>query len=104
VASPDTGCEQYADWWEVFNEDGQLLYRRILLHSHMSEQPFFRSGGPIEIAEDTLVYVRAHMNTAGYGGRLMKGSVLDGFLPAETEASFWSELERIPPQPDDCAF
>ena len=104
VASPDTGCEQFADWWEVFNEDGELLYRRILLHSHVTEQPFTRSGGPVDIAADTVVYVRAHMNTTGYGGMLMKGTVQDGFEPAEAEAGFGSELERVPPQPEDCAF
>jgi hypothetical protein len=45
VSSPDTGCEQYADWWEVLTDKGELLYRRVLLHSHVSEQPFHRSGG-----------------------------------------------------------
>lgn len=104
VASPDTGCEQYADWWEVFSEDGQLLYRRILLHSHAGEQPFVRSGGSVDIAADDVVYVRAHMNTVGYGGLVMKGSVQDGFKPAEVEAGFGSGLERVLPQPEGCAF
>ena len=104
IASPDTGCEQFADWWEVFNEDGQLLYRRILLHSHVDEQPFTRSGGPVNIAVDETVYVRAHMNTTGYGGVVMQGTVQEGFEPAEVEASFGSDLERVPPQPEDCAF
>lgn len=104
VASPDTGCEQYADWWEVFSEDGQLRYRRILLHSHVGEQPFIRSGGPVDIAADEVVYVRAHMNTVGYGGLLMKGTAQEGFKPAEVEAGFGSGLEHIPPQPEDCAF
>jgi hypothetical protein len=104
LASPDTGCEQYADWWEVFNEDGGLLYRRILLHSHVDEQPFVRSGGPVNIDANTVVYVRAHMNTVGYGGLLMKGSVQDEFKPAEAEAGYESGLERVPPQPEDCAF
>jgi len=104
VSSPDTGCEQYADWWEVISEDGQLLYRRILLHSHVDEQPFVRSGGPVDIGADTLVYVRAHMNTSGYGGQVVKGTVQDRFMPVEVGASFGADLERVPPQPEDCAF
>ena len=104
IASPDTGCEQYADWWEVFTEDGQLLYRRILLHSHVDEQPFTRSGGPVEISADSVVYVRAHINTVGYGGTVMRGTVQDGFEPAEVEAGFGSGLEQMSPLPEDCAF
>jgi hypothetical protein len=104
VASPDTGCEQFADWWEVVSEDGQLLYRRILLHSHVDEQPFTRSGGPVDINTGDVVYVRAHMNTTGYGGTVMRGTVQDGFKSVEVETGFGSDLERIPPQPEDCAF
>jgi len=104
VASPDTGCNQYADWWEVVSVNGQSLYRRILLHSHVDEQPFVRSGGPVDISADTLVYVRAHMNTNGYGGQVMKGTVQNGFEPVDIETGFGSGLERVPPQPDGCAF
>jgi len=104
IASPDTGCEQYADWWEVVSQGEELLYRRILLHSHVDEQPFTRSGGPVEIDADAVIYVRAHMNTSGYGGVVMKGTVRDGFEPTGVEAGFGSELERVPPQPEDCAF
>jgi len=104
IASPDAGCEQYADWWEVVSAEGDLIYRRILLHSHVDEQPFTRSGGPVEIDASAVVYVRAHMSTTGYGGAVLMGTAQDGFKPAEVETGFGSGLERIPPQPEDCAF
>jgi len=104
VSSPDTGCEQYADWWEVLSEDGLLIYRRVLLHSHGDEQPFIRSGGPIPIEENTVVLVRAHMNTLGYGGQALKGNVASGFEPVDLEAGFAGDVETQQPLPEDCAF
>jgi len=104
VSSPDTGCDQYADWWEILSEDRQLLYRRVLLHSHVDEQPFIRSGGPVPIDENTVVLVRAHMNTLGYGGQALKGNVASGFEPVGLEAGFAKEAESQPPLPEDCAF
>ena len=104
IHSPDLGCEQYADWWEVIDEDGNLLYRRILAHSHVDEQPFTRSGGPVAIEPDTVVIVRAHMNNSGYGGVSLKGSVQEGFLPIELEPDFAADLEDMEPLPTGCAF
>ena len=26
ISSPDTGCDRYADWWEVITPEGELLY------------------------------------------------------------------------------
>ena len=103
VSSPDTGCDQYSDWWEVLSEDGQLLYRRVLLHSHVSEQPFSRSGGPVAVDEDTVVIVRAHMNTGGYGAAL-RGSTSSGFETVQLESGFAAEVEALPPLPEGCAF
>jgi hypothetical protein len=104
ISSPDTGCDRYADWWEVVSERGDLIYRRVLLHSHVDEQPFERAGGTVEIAPDTPVIIRAHMNTSGYGGQVYRGTVQDSFLPAPSEPGFAAELEDSPPLPEDCAF
>ena len=76
----------------VITPDGKLLYRRILAHSHVNEQPFERSGGPIAIAPDETVIVRAHMHPSSYGTQAMQGSPANGF-EVITE-----------PQPDPCAF
>ncbi|MEM0992797.1 MAG: hypothetical protein AAGI49_07150, partial [Bacteroidota bacterium] len=104
VESPDTGCDQYADWWEVFSESGELVYRRILTHSHVNEQPFKRSGGTINITDDQVVFVRAHMNNLGYGMDVMKGSVNEGFLRTRLDTSFAADLANQEPLPRDCAF
>jgi hypothetical protein len=104
ISSPDLGCNQYADWWEVIDEEGELVYRRILAHSHVNEQPFTRSGGPVPVAEDTVVWVRAHMNPGGYGNVALKGSVLDGFQPTDLSPDFAAGLAETPPLPDGCAF
>jgi hypothetical protein len=109
VASPDTGCEQYADWWEVVSADGELLYRRILLHSHVDEQPFTRSGGPVPVNADAVVIVRAHMGgselaNGGYGGQVMEGAVNGGFTARQGDPGFAADLASAGPQPDGCAF
>lgn len=104
VKSPDTGCDQYADWWEVVGMEGSLKYRRILLHSHVQEQPFTRSGGPVRIGADERVYVRAHMNNMGYGSKVFAGSVDSGFAQANLEVTFADSLASQPPLPDDCDF
>ena len=89
LRSPDTGCERYADWWEVLSEDGVLLYRRILNHSHPDEQPFARDGGPVPV---------------GYGGAALKGSVSAGFSVGTPPESFASGVETASPQPQGCLF
>ena len=104
IKSPDTGCDQYADWWEIITPDESLLYRRILTHSHVNEQPFTRSGGPVAIGENTEVIVRAHMNNLGYGPQVFKGSVGSGFARDELPVDFGVELEKTEPLPDSCRF
>ena len=91
IESPDKGCNQYADWWEVLSEDGKLIYRRILAHSHADEQPFIRSGGPVKIDPDTIVWIRAHMHPGG-------------FKKAPLSPQFAADLAKTPPLPDGCDF
>ena len=104
IKSPDTGCDQYADWWEVFDLEGKLIYRRILAHSHVGEQPFTRSGGPIEIQKNSEVYVRVHMNNTGYSNKVFKGSVENGFTAADLDVEFAKDLEDASPLPSACDF
>lgn len=104
ISSPDTGCAQYANWWEVITEDGTLIYRRILAHSHVNEQPFVRSGGTVSIAANQVVIVRAHMNTSGYGTTVYKGSVLNGFTEDTLAPDFADQLATQEPLPTNCAF
>ncbi|MEO0887951.1 MAG: hypothetical protein AAFY54_18770, partial [Cyanobacteria bacterium J06648_10] len=104
VSSPDEGCDNYANWWEVITEDGRLLYRRILAHSHVDEQPFTRSGGPVEIEPDEVVIVRSHMHPTGYHTQAMKGSFSAGFEPTTLPTDFADELAEVEPLPTGCAF
>jgi hypothetical protein len=116
VESADLDCSQFANWWEVLGEDGTLLYRRILEHSHTdgngttdADAPgntFTRSGGPVPVAADGVVIVRAHMsNVSGYNGHALRGSAAFGFSAAEDIGpDFAAEVEDDEPQPGGCAF
>lgn len=104
IVSPDLGCNQYADWWEVIDLDGNLIYRRILAHSHVNEQPFTRSGSAVSISEIAEVYIRAHMNPTSYGNIVFKGSVSNGFTASNLDTEFAKGLEEVAPLPTGCAF
>jgi len=115
IESADIDCTQYANWWEILSEDGVLLYRRILEHSHTDENgtsdadapgnTFTRDGGPVVIDWETNVIVRAHMNDAGYSGRAMRGSPSAGFADASSlPRDFGASAEGAPPQPAGCEF
>ncbi len=104
IRSDETGCDRYADWWEVLSEDGDLLYRRVLAHSHPTEQPFTRTGGPVPIDADTPVRVRAHLHPGGYVGTVMLGTAAGAFVTDDPGPGFAADLETQPPLPDGCAF
>ena len=105
LASPDTGCDLYADWWEIVDEDGGLVFRRVLSHSHVDEQPFVRSGGPVAIDPDQMVRIRGHLNRDGYGGEVWMGSVELGFESIGLGfGGFEHDLAPLEPQPPACRF
>lgn len=104
IESEETGCDQYANWWEVVTEDGDLLYRRILAHSHVDEQPFTRSGGPVSVEADQTVIVRSHIYPKGYSPQAAQGTASEGLVPVTLPADFAPELAEAEPQPSGCAF
>jgi hypothetical protein len=104
IKSDETGCDQYADWWEVVDTEGKLIYRRILTHSHPDEQPFSRSGGRINIQKNEKIYIRAHMNNQGYSGNTFSGTIDTDFTLVQETITFNKELEYQAPLPENCAF
>ena len=104
VKSPDTGCDQYADWWEVISPDSVLFYRRILAHSHVTEQPFTRSGSFVEVNKNTQLIVRAHMNNSGYGCLVHSGNIEKGFNPDTLPTNYALSLADLAPLPAGCDF
>ena len=105
IRSPDTGCGRYADWWEVVTPDGgKLLYRRVLLHSHVDEQPFTRPGGPVPVGANEVVVVRVHVKPTGYSPLALKGSAAGGFAPVRLPDGFGSGLAKLEPRPASCWF
>jgi hypothetical protein len=105
VRSPDQDCSRYASFWEVVRGDGTLAYRRILNHSHRDEQPFTREGGPVPIAAEEVVVVRAFLHPPGYGGAALRGSVRGGFKPWESAPrEFAAGLAAALPQPERCLY
>ena len=104
IDSPDIGCEQYANWWEVISEDGELLYRRILAHSHVDEQPFTRNGGSIPLQPNQIAIVRVHMHPTGYSTKAQIGTVEAGFYPITLDPDFAMQVAQQQPLPTGCAY
>ncbi len=72
VKHADTGWEHYSDAWEVLDNKGNVLARRVLVHPHVNEQPFTRSLAGVKIpAELTTITIRAHDSVHKYGGKEM---------------------------------
>ena len=103
IDSPDTGCDRYADWWEVITPQGELIYRRVLLHSHVDEQPFTRRG-VVAIQPEDDVIVRVHMFSDGYSPQAQQGSIQSGFIKVTLPQEGANNLKSVEPLPKNCAF
>jgi hypothetical protein len=69
VRHADHDPDHWADWWRVRMPDGRELGRRVLLHSHVDEQPFTRDGIVRIPANVRAVVIEAHDKIHGLGGR-----------------------------------
>ncbi|MEM7556554.1 MAG: hypothetical protein AAF378_21130, partial [Cyanobacteria bacterium P01_A01_bin.84] len=103
-SSPDTGCDRHADWWEVVTPEGELIYRRVLLHSHVDEQPFQRTGGSVAIQPQQEVIVRVHMSDDGYSTLAQQGTPASGFAATTLSPNFALDLATVEPLPQECTF
>jgi len=68
VQHADRDPDHWADWWRVRTTEGRELGHRVLLHSHVDEQPFTRDE-VIHVPRDIrIVVVEAHDKVHGLGG------------------------------------
>jgi hypothetical protein len=70
VSSPYETAQQYADAFRVLSTDGTVLGERILLHDHITEQPFTRELHGVRIPPGVAaVTVQGRDTLNGYGGK-----------------------------------
>lgn len=68
VRHDDRDPDHWADWWRVRTPEGRELGRRVLLHSHVGEQPFTRDERVRIPSGVRVVVVEAHDRMHGLGG------------------------------------
>lgn len=103
ITSDDTGCDGYADWWEIVDFAGTLLHRELLDGPRPDLQVRESTAGPLALDADTRVVVRAHRHPEGYRGDALVGTAAGGFTVARLASSFAASLATEPPQPAPCA-
>ena len=53
LAHGDKSWDHYADVWQIETLQGEVLAQRVLLHPHISEQPFTRSLAGVQLPQGT---------------------------------------------------
>ncbi|EPJ53173.1 MAG: hypothetical protein OFPI_11390 [Osedax symbiont Rs2] len=53
LAHADKSWDHYADVWQIETLQGEVLAKRVLLHPHISEQPFTRSLTAVQLPKGT---------------------------------------------------
>lgn len=74
----DTGWDHYANGWEVLDEQGNVLGKRVLFHPHVNEQPFTRSHTLNIPATVNRITVRGIDSVHGVGGKEKSINLLRG--------------------------
>jgi hypothetical protein len=67
----DTGWEHYANGWEMLDERGNVIGKRVLHHPHVKEQPFSRSHTLDIPTTVNTITIRGIDSVHGIGGRKM---------------------------------
>ena len=113
IDSPDKGCDQYADWWEVLEPDGTLIQRQVIAKPHPDEQPFTSQMKlKKDLDPEQTVMIRAHFSDGiylqtyqqsfNYTDQALQGSVARGFGLVRPSQRFAAWLEDEEPQPPEC--
>ncbi len=69
LAHADTGWDHYANGWEILDEQGKVIGKRVLFHPHVNEQPFTRSHTLDIPASVNRITIRGIDSVHGIGGK-----------------------------------
>jgi hypothetical protein len=72
VKHGDTGWNHYTNGWEVLDDQGNVLGKRVLHHPHVNEQPFSRSLTLDLLPSVESITVRALDSVHGTGGKTLR--------------------------------
>ena len=68
----DTGWDHYANAWQIFDENDNLIGERVLHHPHVNEQPFTRSL-TLNIPKDIkVIIIKGQDSVHGLGGKSLR--------------------------------